>query len=205
MGGFMQIETYEMIAKRYASDPLFSSAHSALVFAFNFSMAYYDRPLMNKMADDPRPIGKGLSGLDGAAQAGFVRAELRNIGAIGEAILTARIAPRSTPCECHRACCAGQIPSIEWTNAIDVLVQPAMGALSGCISHYRLRQAIVRKHFGDRVSLSDAAEKCGANKNTATEHNQRILKALKTAESAAWGRLETKLIELGIVEFKNNS
>jgi hypothetical protein len=201
----MQVETNEVIAKRYESEPLFASAHGALVFAFNFSMDLYDRPLMNKMADGPYTTGKGLSGLDGAAQAGFVRAELRNIGVIGEAILTARIAPHASPCVCRKACCSGNIPNVLWTNSIDVLAQHAMGALSGCVSHYRIRQAIVRRYFGDRVSLVDTAEKCGVSKTTVSEHNQRVLKALKTAEASAWGGFEAKLIELGMVESKNSS
>lgn len=193
------------IARRYESDPLFRSAHDALVFAFNFSMDLYDRPLMNKMADGPRPEGKGLSGLDGAAQAGFVRAELHSLGAIPEAILIARIAPRSQPCECRKPCCSGQSLNPEWIGAVDALVQHAMAALSGCgVVHYRVRRASVLRYFGERVSLTETAEKCGISKNTVTDHNQKILKALKTDEAAAWGRFESRLIASGMVEHTKN-
>ena len=193
------------ITRRYESEPLFSSAHAALVFAFNFSMDLYDRPLMNKMADPPAPVGKGLSGLDGAAQAGFVRAELHLMGAIPEAILIARVAPQGSPCECRRPCCSGKTINPGWADAIKTLTQHALVPLSGCISHYRLRAAIVQKFFGASVSLSDIAEVCGVNRDTASDHNQKVVKMLRTEETAAWGRFESRLIEAGMVESVKNS
>ncbi len=193
------------ITRRYESDPLFRSAHDALVFAFNFSMDLYDRPLMNKMADGPRQIGKGLSGLDGAAQAGFVRAELHTLGVIPEALLTARISPQGSPCECRRPCCSGKTINRDWAVAIETLTKHALVPLSGCISHYRLRAAIVQKFFGASVSLADIAEICGVNRDTASDHNQRVVKMLKTEESAAWGRFEGRLIEVGMVDVSKNS
>ena len=192
------------ITRRYESDPLFRSAHDALVFAFNFSMDLYDRPLMGKMADEARPPGKGLSGLDGAAQAGFVRAELRALGLIPEAILIARIAPQGSPCECRRPCCSGKTLNPDWAEAIKTLTQHALVPLSGCVSHYRLRAAIVQKFFGASVSLVDIAEVCGVNRDTASDHNQKVTKMLKTEESAAWGRFESRLIEAGMVEIEKS-
>lgn len=58
----------------------FTRAHAALVFALNFASDCYDRPVMNRLADGPRAAGKGLAGLDGAAQAGMVRAEAEASG-----------------------------------------------------------------------------------------------------------------------------
>ena len=77
---------------------LFNSAHGALVFAFNFSGQAYDRPMMNRLATPSVGTGKGLVGLDGAGQSGFIRAEVKAMGKLSEAIIIARIAPRSTPC-----------------------------------------------------------------------------------------------------------
>jgi len=198
-------ETDQDIARRYESDPLFLSAHAALVFSFNFSSDLYERPLMNKMADSPHPPGKGLSGLDGAAQAGFVLAELNQMGAIPRAILTACVAPHSNPCECRRPCCTGKTPNPVWVESIRVLAQHALVPLSGCVSHYRLRLAIVQKFFGDSVSLSDISEICGVNRDTASDHNHKVVKALKTEESAAWGQFETRLIDAGMVESAQSS
>lgn len=87
-------------------DTLFDNAHGALVFAFNFSGQCYDRPAMNRLATPAAGTGKGLVGLDGAAQAGFILAEVKGMGKLAEAILTARLAPRSMPCHCRSSCCA---------------------------------------------------------------------------------------------------
>ena len=79
------------------AEPLFINAHSALVFAFNFSGQCYDRPMMNRMAAPSVGTGKGLVGLDGAAQAGMIRGEVKSLGKLAEAILIARFAPHSMP------------------------------------------------------------------------------------------------------------
>lgn len=87
-------------------DIRFSSGHDALIFAFNVSDQAYDRPMMNRLAAPS--IGKGgLAGLEAPAQAGMIRAEVQAMGKLAEAILIARIAPRSMPCHCRSACCAG--------------------------------------------------------------------------------------------------
>ena len=192
--------TMQAIANLYKSEALFSSAHSALVFTFNFSMGYYDRPAMNKMAAPAFGTGKGLSGLDGAAQAGFIRAELQSMGLLTEAFLTARIAPRSTVCECRHACCSGHTPNREWVDAIDILSRHALSKLSGCLSHGQLRKAIVQRYFGVDIGLSEAADKCGVNKNTATDHNAKITAAFKDEEAQCMELFEDRLVELGIVE-----
>lgn len=188
------------IAKMYESDPLFSSAHAALVFTFNFSSACYDRPAMNKMAAPAVGTGKGLGGLDGAAQAGFVRAELKLMGAIGEAMLTARVAPKFMPCECRRPCCAGNTPNVEYVEAINTLTRYALTKIPGCLSHAQMRKAIVERHFGAPLQLSDIADKCGVNKNTAVSHNATITKAFIAEESAAWATFEDRLTQCGMVE-----
>lgn len=61
-------------------EPMFKSAHAALVFALNYSMQQYDRPLINRIAaGHTKESHKGLSGVDGAAQAGMIRAELARL------------------------------------------------------------------------------------------------------------------------------
>ena len=74
--------------------PPFDSYIDALIFAFNASSENYDRPYMNRVAAPAVGSGRGLGGLDGAAQAGMIRAEVRDLGRMREAILLARFAPR---------------------------------------------------------------------------------------------------------------
>ena len=87
---------------------LFRSTQDALLFAFRHAGQAYDRPLMLRMADASRGSGAGLAGLDGAAQAGMIRAEVAALGRLHEAVLVARFADRAIPCQCKAACCSGE-------------------------------------------------------------------------------------------------
>lgn len=159
-------------------EPLFESAHGALVFAFNFSGQCYDRPMMNRLASPAFGSGKGLAGLDGAAQAGMIRAEVQAMGQLAEAILIARIAPRSVPCHCRSSCCSGKRPNWEWTNAIAFLADHVrQTAMHGCCSNGLMRRDYVERYFtrkGDRVSLEALAEKHDINRDTASGHFARV-------------------------------
>lgn len=162
-----------------ASKALFSSAHAALVFAFNFSGQSYDRPVMNRLADEPRPAGNGLYGLDGAGQAGFIRAEVKAMGKLAEAILIARIAPRSTPCQCRSSCCSSQKPNKEWTDAIATLSDHVRTtALAGCIANGLMRREYVVRYFSKKeelVSLEALAEKHEIDRHTVSAHAGKVM------------------------------
>lgn len=54
---------------------LFPNTHSALVFAYSYSSMSYARPVI--IGDMPKPEGKGLGGLDGAAMAGMIHNHVR--------------------------------------------------------------------------------------------------------------------------------
>ncbi len=88
---------------------LFRTPQDALTFAFNYSMQQQDRPLMDRLAAPAARTGKGLSGMDGAGQAGMI---CRVIGSLDnryeEAALIARFAPRTIVCNCKSPCCAGK-------------------------------------------------------------------------------------------------
>ena len=196
-------------------EPLFHSAHSAMVFAFNFSGQSYDRPMMNRLASPAVGSGKGLVGLDGAAQAGMIRAEVQTLGKLAEAIIIARIAPRSVPCHCRSACCAGHRPNKEWTDAISVLADYVRTtALAGCTSNGMLRREYVVRYFtrkDDRISLEALAEKHDIHRDTASAHAAKVALLLGGAqakkgrpgvpglESAAMDAIEDRLRDIGMV------
>lgn len=195
--------------------PLFESAHGALVFAFNFSGQCYDRPMMNRLASPAVGSGKGLVGLDGAAQAGMILAEVQTLGKLAEAIIIARIAPRSVPCHCRSACCAGHKPNKEWTDAISILADYVRTtALAGCTSNGILRREYVVRYFtrkDDRVSLEALAEKHDIARNTVSAHAAKVALLLGGAqpkkdkpgvpglESAAMDAIEDRLRDIGMV------
>lgn len=184
---------------------LFDSSHAALVFAFNFSGQQYQASAMNKAMTPQIGSGKGLVGVDGAAQAGMIRRELGTLPDLHQAVLTARVAPRDVPCECTRPCCSGRLPNSEWTNAIVWLTERAMQQLSGSFSHYRVRRSILEKIFGVKTNLSDIAELCGVHRNSLSEHNAKLklwiegekgrkgLNASPGVEAVAWMAIDGRL------------
>ncbi|WP_168793583.1 DNA-binding protein [Paraburkholderia aromaticivorans] len=153
---------------------LFRTPQAALVFAFNYSMQQQGRPLMDRLAAPAARAGKGLSGMDGAGQAGMIRREISNLSRFEEAAMIARFAPRTIPCSCRSACCAGYRLNPDWDYAIATLEGGAQSVLSGHVSHYRLRRKLVEQVFGVKVVLKDLAEQCGVHPNTATEHRRLI-------------------------------
>lgn len=204
MGSLAELET-----------PLFASAHSALVFAFNFSGQSYDRPMMNRMADGPKRSGKGLVGLDGAGQAGFIRAEVSALGKLAEAVIVARIAPRSIECPCGSSCCSGHKPNVEWSNAIAYLSDHMRRtALFGCTSNGLLRREYVARYFCRKESrdrLEKLAERYGVDRHTISAHAAKVAAMLggspakKDApavlgiEDAAMGAIDDRLHAIGMV------
>lgn len=161
--------------------PLFPSAHAALTFALNFSMQQYDRPLMNRIASGELTAGmtpgggKGLSGLDGAGQAGMIRAELERLKPIEQAVLVAQAAPSQIPCACGVACCSGWKINPEWQDAMSVLTSAAApAALPGCVSNGRLRSALIQRLFGAKVGLAELAERYDKNEKTVSAHQAKL-------------------------------
>lgn len=195
-------------------EPLFESAHGALVFAFNFSGQCYDRPMMNRLASPAIGSGKGLVGLDGAAQAGMIRAEVKTLGKLAESILIARIAPRMTPCSCRSSCCSGHKPNKEWTDAIAILADHVRTtALAGCVSNGLLRREYVVRHFtrkDERISLEALAEKHEIHRDTASAHASKVAlllggsqakkgkPAVPGLEGVAMAAIEDRLREIGM-------
>ena len=190
--------------------PLFESAYSALVFALNFSGQAYDRPLMNRLAAPAIGTGKGLAGLDGAAQAGFIRAEVAALGRIAEAIITARFAPRSVTCSCRAPCCSGRKENNEWVNAIAALSDHIRTtALVGCTSNGLMRRDYVRRYFTrktDRAALEDIAGRYKIDRNTSAAHYKRVVGLFAGSgtqpglENLAVMAAEDRMIAAGMVE-----
>lgn len=191
------------MAQQNTDDALFESAHSALVFAFNFSGQCYDRPLMNRLASPAVGTGKGLAGLDGAGQAGMVRAEVATLGKLAEAILMARIAPRWMPCACRAECCSGKKWNKEWVDAISYLSDHVRTtALAGCATNGIMRREYVIRYFtpkDQRISLEVLADKHDVVRNTVTAHAGKVAKNLKAFEAVAEAAIDDRLRLVGMV------
>lgn len=164
-------------------DYLFNSSHSAITFALNFS-GQPKRPFMNRIASRSTGDSRGLGGLDGAAQAGMIRANIARAGRVNEQFVIARLAKND---------------SKEWNNAIKELVDFAMIPLAGCISHYQVRRGLVIKFFGVKIWVKDIAERCGINKNTAVSHNSKIKDFFDLQEQKAFDAVDSILRDSGII------
>ncbi len=132
--------------------PLFKSAHSALLFAFHYSGQQSPKTAMGiLMKGSPLGKGKGLSGLDGAAQAGMILFEFDKLDKYQRLVLLIRFGDvRHT---CH--CCGQLAPSDEWLEAVDALSW-AMG-LEGyprIVRHAMIERAVCRKKW-DAKRLSE--------------------------------------------------
>jgi hypothetical protein len=153
---------------------LFDTPQDALIFAFNYSMQRSDRSAADRMAAPSPRTGKGLSGNDGAGQAGMIRRELEQLSDIDRAVLVARFAPRSWPCTCGHACCSGYTPNPEYQAAISLLAEKVMPSLAGRLVHYQLRRGLIEKAAGVKVEVKSLALKCEVSEKTAGEHWQVI-------------------------------
>lgn len=167
------------------TEKLFKTPVEALVFALSYSLQQLDRPLADRMAAPSPKTGKGLHGIDGAAQAGMIRREMEQLSEIESAVLIARYAPRSEPCNCRIPCCSGYRPNPEWLEAIRVIEQAALGPLAGHLSHYRLRRRLVEKAMGVKVDVSDLAKECGVSEKTAGAHWRIVREWINGKQSAA--------------------
>ncbi len=191
------------MAQQNTNDALFKSAHSALVFAFHFSGQAYDRPAMNKLAAPSLGSGKGLSGLDGAGQAGMIRSKVRGLGPRMEAALIARCAPASMPCECRSPCCGGWKTNREWFDAITELTDYVRKPLAGSAVNGLMRSLYVQRFFaakGKRSTIDEIAERCYINRQTAGIHYSKVSKVLTDLESQSGQMIEIVLRDAGLLE-----
>ncbi|HXC40835.1 MAG TPA: DNA-binding protein [Burkholderiales bacterium] len=188
------------IAEVEQDAPLFKTAKGALLFAFNYSHGTLKRSALAGMMGGARRAGRGLGGLDGAAQAGMIKAMVVELGDARAAIVVARFEPQSIPCSCRSACCRGFRENPAWSEAVAVLTERALVALSGHLSHFRMRRALVARFFGQRHNLNDIAKQCGVNRDTASAHYKKVVEWLAEQETIGRHALEAKLHEANIIE-----
>ena len=184
----------------HATEPIFRSVHGALKFALNYTHGSLKRSSLAQMMGDPGG-GRGLGGLDGAAQAGMIRAELGRLAPLRCALLTARHAAEAEPCVCRAPCCRGWREKPEWAEAINYLTEYVLVAgLTGTISHFRLRRSLVCRYFGGGQTFMSIASACGVDRDTASGYNKRIVENFRSEERKALCEIEGLLKQSGILE-----
>ena len=178
----------------------FRSLKGALLFAYNFTHGPLPQTAMAKMAGKPAPVGRGLSGLDGAGQAGMIKAAVGDLTPVRAHIITGRYANKTLPCPCKRPCCAGSILNGEWAAAVEFLTEHIFrAALTGTVSHFRLRRVLIVRFLGEEASIAKVAEMCGVHRDTAADHNKRVVEYLRHEEDVAEIELRGKLEASGLI------
>lgn len=174
---------------------LFTSTHSALAFAFNYSERRGVPNLLQRLGDQHRDEGRGLSGLDGAGQAGMIRREVQQLTVLERSVVIAKFARPKLCLHCNSL-----VDSSERTEALEALAHYSLTALKGEIPNLALRRGLVRKHFGDRIGMAELAKKCGVHQNTATNHRRKIEKLLGQLEHQAMSKLDEALADILAVD-----
>lgn len=168
-------------------------------FAFNFSHGSLKKSFL-ALAAGGSSSGKGLGGLDGAAQAGMILLEVNQLAPARRRIIEARFLPQTKPCSCRSPCCRGTKDTAEWREAMEWLIEYVLvHGLTASISHYRLRRAVVRRYFGERESFPKIARANGVHTDTASDLNKRVAEHFKAEEHAALRELDARLKGAGIV------
>lgn len=173
---------------------LFDSAHDALLFSFRFcGQQYAKAPSIFRRAGIG--TGKGLAGLDGAAQAGFISQEVRALGLLHRYALIARFAERFTQC----SQCGSHANTAEWLGACRWLAEEMRKEVAPD-AHIRLMDLLVQRHFSvHKRTLADIATQFGDGESKVKHINAALNPVLKRLELAATARMEERLASLGII------
>lgn len=185
---------------------LFESTHQALTFAFNMrpqsSMGIYK--LGDIEAWQKAGEGKGLGGLNGAAQSGMILAMVDRMDKrMHSQLIVAKFAPHTNPCACKSPCCIGYRHNPAYLHAL-MYIADEIGprALSGMTSNtYGLRRDLVHKHFGQLTTIQKIAEDNGVHRDTVAAAWAKVNKYLKDEAHQADCMITDVLQQAGIVSF----
>lgn len=152
-----------------SEEPLFKSTHDALVYAFQYANQQSPKtPMTSLMRSVSIGSGKGLSGVDGAAQAGMILAEVCRLPDDQHNVIVARYGHVLHECS-H---CEQDAPSEEWRSAID--------ALSHCVElegvHRKVRRMMVERAIcGGKLDIDHLCKRYSLGRTT----TYRQLSAMK--------------------------
>lgn len=165
-------------------EPLFKSTHDALVYAFQYANQQSPKtPMTSLMRSVSIGSGKGLSGVDGAAQAGMILAEVCRLQDDQHNVIVARYGHVLHECS-H---CEQEAPSEEWRSAID--------ALSHCVElegvHRKVRLMMVERAVcGGRLDIDLLCKRYSLARSTTFKQLSTIKAKLRKIERTALSNLD---------------
>lgn len=173
------------------NEPLFRSAHEALMFAYTFSdasghpvAAAAERRIATFARDryERLPgLGRGLTGLDGAAQAGMIRAEVGRMHPLHQAVIAARFSVLDVAQRQH---------------ACALLALRARHSMSCPLEAIIL---LMRRQHGLRVNVGRIADQHDVTERTVRNWSLSVRRWLQPAQQRAMDAAEKRLVEAGIV------
>lgn len=179
---------------------LFRSAHDALRFAYNFNGTNVTRTLIGEI---PKGTGKGLGGLDGAAEAGNIKRIVCSKGSLVEALVIANFSPHIIP----RSISKGWYVSLGWISAIRYLARLTEERCFCGVGDEVYRGKIVAKVFGrERESITDIGMSASVSRATAYRHFKKVKKYIlggRTGDKGIFQKsmelLDEEFSKMGIV------
>lgn len=171
---------------------LFETVGQALTFAYQFRAS----PKGAAIGAIPIGGGRGLIGLDGAAEAGNVKRMVDDLGKVSAAVLRARFGQKLVECDC----CGADMADPDWRGACTLLALEVGLPAAGTTCHERLAIDLTVRHFAiHKRSLSDIAQRYGHGDDKVKKINSKLVKALKDVEAKVQASISERLIQSGLL------
>lgn len=167
---------------------IFKSTYEALTFAFNYNGTNI-KPVL--IGPPPKVTGRGLGGLDGAAEAGNVKRIIHGLGAFFENFIIARFAPKTVPCACRRRCCRGWYTNPEWWEAVIELSKDVQDACFDRKCEVKYQQELVARYFlkeVERRTLKEISDDFRISESTVKRHWSFLVRFLGSKDKRHPGR-----------------
>ncbi len=177
-----------------APEPLFGSAHDALIFAFNHAGQHSPRtPLAGLLHRGGIGSGKGLHGIEAAAQAGIILAEFEKLAKPHQHVLRVRFGRNEQPCpHCH---ITG--PCEEWVQAVDALSRCAeLDTLNRQARHLMVEKAVCGLKG---ISVAVIAANFKLVERTLQKQMQAFRRKMEKLENEAMNEADNRLRDMGVV------
>lgn len=192
-------------------EALFASYQEALIFAFNYCDQQYAKSLMARLYAKIGS-GKGLSGIDGAGEAGMIMADVMRLSQCEQDVLCVRYTMIKSFCKC----CGHEVNVPQVTEALsrlEVYVKSAHYSnneienkkVVGVINSINLAliRAVIYDYFGlaSYGSINDLATRYEIHRETASKYASYIKKALRVLERHAELNIGDLLEKAGKVSY----
>lgn len=177
-----------------AVEAVFGSAHEALVFAYNYAGQQSPRTPMTKLMHGGAALGRGrgLVGLDGAAQAGMVLAAVARLPKEQAQVIMVRYGDVRQECPC----CGQPAPPQAWVDAVDALSHCAeLEGVPRRVRHAVVERAVCRRKW-DAARLSI---EYGLSERTLRHSCLQLKRRLGKLENTALAKLDERFTETGLV------